>query len=340
MASDSRPVCSVCVANYNGLGVIGECLDSVFSQDCDFPIEVIVHDDASNDGSAEYVRQNFPQVRLIASAENVGFCTSNNRMVSQAAGQYILLLNNDASLFPDALRYLYDHAREMAADAILGLPQYDARSGDLVDRGSLSDPFLNPLPNLEARRRDVAMVSGACLWIPRRLWDELGGFPPWFGSLAEDMHLACVARLRGYRVQVLPHSGFRHYFGTSLGGGGVQDNRLSTTLRRRTLSERNKSFVMVLCFPSPVLQVLLPLHMLLLLLEGGILSLLTRNFRLLREVYFSAFSALWRERELLLEQRKAIQRARTINSRQFFAPFVWVPHKLRLLMRYGVPRIG
>jgi GT2 family glycosyltransferase len=339
MTGDVAPVCTVCVANYNGMEVIGECLDSVFAQDCDFPFEVIVHDDASSDGSADYVRRRYPLARVIASPENEGFCVSNNRMVSLARGQYVLLLNNDASLFPDALRSLLSHAQRLAGEAILGLPQYDARSGELVDRGSLSDPFLNPVPNLDAGRGDVAMVSGACLWISRDLWEKLGGFPAWFDSLAEDMYLACMARLRGYGVQVLPHSGFRHYLGKSLGGGGVQNNRLSTTLRRRALSERNKSFVMALCFPPPLFQLLFPLHVLLLLLEGGVLALLKGEARLLREIYFPCLDSLWHARKRLFDLRRGIQRSRKIGWREFVAPFVFFPHKLRLLMRYGVPRI-
>jgi len=336
----ASPVCSICIANYNGAEVIAECLDSVLAQDCDFPIEIIVHDDASSDGSADFVRRRYPDVTVISGPGNVGFCISNNRMVSQARGQYVLLLNNDASLFPDALRTLHDYAKSLAGSAILGLPQYDARTGELVDRGSLSDPFLNPVPNLNPARWDVSMVSGACLWIPRNLWDELGGFPDWFDSLAEDMYLACMARLRGCKVRVLPRSGFRHYFGKSLGGGGVWDNRLSTTLRRRVLSERNKSYVMALCYPAPLFHFLFPLHLLLLFLEGSVLALLKWEPQLLGKIYLACFQALWRNRKHLASQRRRIQRSRKIGWREFAAPFVWVPQKLRLLMRYGMPRIG
>lgn len=337
---DTVPVCSVCVANYNGAEVIADCLDSILAQNCDFSFEIIVHDDVSSDGSADYVRCHYPGVRVISSEKNVGFCVSNNRMVSQARGQYILLLNNDASLFPDALRSLLEHAQGLAKPAILGLPQYDANSGELVDRGSLSDPFLNPVPNLDVERRDVAMVSGACLWISRDMWQELGGFPDWFDSLAEDMYLACLARLRGYGVQVLAQSGFRHHFGKSLGGGGVRNNRLSTSLRRRTLSERNKSFVMVLCFPAPLFQALFLLHLLLLLLEGSMLALLKWEPRLLRNIYLACLGSLWRKRRHLLALRRHVQQTRKIGCRKFVTPFVWVPHKVTLLLRYGVPMIG
>ena len=111
---------------------------------------------------------------LIRSDSNVGFCVANNRMVAQAEGTYVLLLNNDAELYPDALRVLHDEAEKIGEPAILSLPQYDFVTGELIDRGCLLDPFFNPVPNLDPGRRDVAMVIGACLWIPRQLMEGTG----------------------------------------------------------------------------------------------------------------------------------------------------------------------
>ena len=335
----AQPVCSVLIANYNGAAVIRECIESVLAQDCSFDIEIIVHDDASTDGSVDFVRAHYPQATLIESASNVGFCIGNNRMAEAARGEYLLLLNNDATLLPDALRTLHEHARALATPAILGLPQYNAAGGELIDIGSRLDPFLNPIPNLRADGRAIGMVIGACLWLPRSLWSELGGFPEWFGSLAEDMHLCLLARLRGYPVQALPDSGFRHWVGASLGGGKVVVGRLSTKAARRALSERNKSYVMCLTYPAPFFQLLFPLHLMLLLLEGLALAAIKRQPRLLDTIYLACLRSLWRERVRLAAARRAIQSARICGRAAFFAPFDWVPHKLRLLFRHGVPEI-
>lgn len=339
--STTSPVCSVCIANYNGAEIIEDCLNSVFAQDCDFPFEVIVHDDASTDGSANIVRDRYPNAIVIPSEENVGFCVSNNRMAAQARGEYILLLNNDAALFPDALRTLYAYAENQPHTGILGLPQYDMNTKELLDIGSLCDPFLNPVPNLDARRHDVAMVSGACLWIPRLLWEELGGFPDWFGSLAEDLYLCSLARLNGYSVQTLGTSGFLHHVGKSFGGGKVtKGNRLASSRKRRALSERNKSFVMTLTYPAPLFQLIFPLHLVMLLVEGLVLALLKREWRVFQDIYLACFLSLWRERKRLFCLRQEIQAGRTISWRTFVTPFIWRPHKLGLLLRHGVPRIG
>jgi len=334
-----RPVCSVCIANYNGKDYIDRCLQSVQEQDCSFPIEIIVHDDASIDGSVEYIRENYPDVVLIESKQNVGFCVSNNRMVARARGRYILLLNNDAELFADAVRTLHAEALSQKDSAILGLPQYEASSGRLIDLGSLFDPFLNPIPNLDSCRTEVGMVIGACLWLPRRLWDELGGFPDWFESLAEDMYLCCRARLEGYPVRVIACSGFRHWVGSSLGGGKVIETGLSTTRKRRTLSERNKSYVMLICYPTPFFELLFPLHVFLLLFEGVVLSALKTRPDLIQSIYLPCLRSLWTNRHRLRRVRRDVQSSRRIRGIQFFSVFLMIPHKLRMFFKHGLPSI-
>lgn len=338
--STSSPVCSVCIANYNGAEVIEDCLNSVFAQDCDFSFEVIVHDDASTDGSADIVRDHYPNTTLIPSEKNVGFCISNNRMAAQARGKYILLLNNDAALFPDALRTLYAYAENQPHTGILGLPQYDMNTRELLDIGSLCDPFLNPVPNLDAGRRDVAMVSGACLWIPRLLWEELGGFPDWFVSLAEDLYLCTLSRLNGYSVQALGTSGFLHHVGKSFGGGKVtKENRLVTSRKRRALSERNKSFVMALTYPAPLFQLTFPIHLVLLLAEGLVLTLLKREWWVYQEIYWACFKALWLERRRVFRLRQEIQSRKKNSLRLFLSVFKLSPHKLTMLFRHGLPHL-
>jgi len=339
MAPSEGPICSICIANYNGMGIIDSSLQSIMEQDCDFPIEIIVHDDASTDGSVDFIRKNYPFVELIESEVNVGFCVSNNRMVSKARGEYILLLNNDAMLLPNAISTLYEEARRQNSPGILGISQYNFFTGNLIDRGILLDPFVNTVPNLSTKKTDVGMVTGACFWIHRALWEELGGFPEWFHTLGEDMFLSCLARLRGYPVKIIHTSGFKHRVGNSLGGGKVIINRLSTSQKRRTFSERNKNFVMALTYPTPFFQLIFPLHIVMLLAEGVLLSFLKRDPNLLGSIYISSIRSLWHERKRLYHLRKTIQSSRRISAIRFFSPFIPKPHKLFMLIRYGIPEI-
>lgn len=332
-------VCSICVANYNGIGVLERCLRSIAAQECDFDYEIIVHDDCSTDSSVAYVREHHPDVRLIESDANVGFCVSNTRMANAARGEYLLLLNNDTELFPDALRTLLASARNSRQAAILGLPQYDMATGQLVDRGLLLDPFLNPLPNLDTGRQDVAMIIGACMWLPRTLWDELGGFPEWFESLAEDMLLCCLARLRRVPVRIVHDSGFRHRIGHSLGGGKIVDHGLRTRASRRRLSERNKTYVMLAAFPTALLLAMAPVHLVTLILEMLAVSVLTRSFATGRYIYGPAVCALVQPPRAVKRLRRRAQSARSVSIRKFLEPHTVFPHKLRMVLRHGLPYV-
>lgn len=340
MVASSSFRISACIANYNGKDLIDACIESLRAQQGDAAVEIIVHDDASTDGSAEHVRARHPDVRLIRSERNVGFCVANNRMAAMAQGEYLLLLNNDATLLPDALQALLSEAGRLGRPAILSLPQYDAGTGALLDIGSLLDPFLNPVPNRDPARNDVAMVMGACLWLPRSLWNELGGFPEWFGSVGEDLYLCCRARLAGHAVRALGVSGYRHRVGASFGGGKAQAGRLVTTFRRRALSERNKTFVMAICYPAPFLLPMLPLHLLALLAEGALLSLLRLDGGYLARIYLPAIAALLQRRREIRAERRSAQAHRRVAATDFFAVFDWMPYKLGMLLKHGLPRLS
>lgn len=339
MTLRSKPLVSVCIANYNGVGMISECIESALQQAGEFDLEILVHDDASTDSSAAFIAAKYPQVLLIVSKENVGFCAANNRMVARAGGDYVLLLNNDATLMEGALQTLLEVARDLGGPAILTVPQYDHESGTLVDRGCMLDPFYNPVPNLDGNRRDVAMVIGACLWIDRVLWEELGGFPDWFGSIAEDMYLCCRARLAGRPVQVSNTSGYRHRQGSSFGGNKPQGGRLNSTYQRRYLSERNKLRVMVLMSPGRRLAWLLPLHLVLSLAEALLMCLMSRRWDYLHRVHWPAWREAWLARGTLRKQRAELQGRRQVTPTVFLHAFTALPRKVALLWKYGVPRL-
>lgn len=334
----TQPLISICIANYNGEHLLSDCIDSLLAQDTDAEVEVIVHDDASQDGSLRLLAKAYPQVQVLASGVNVGFCVANNRMAERARGEYLLLLNNDAALDAGGLRALLAEADRIGGDAILTLPQYDWVTDAMVDRGCLLDPFYNPTPNLDPERQDVAFVIGACLWIPRRLWHEIGGFPEWFVSLAEDAYLGCAARLRNVPVRCIDGSRYRHRQGASFGGNRA-DGGLSTTYRRRALSERNKTWMMLACTPGWIVLPQVAVHLVLLYAEGFIVSMTRRDMRLWREVYqpilpyVLASGARWRA------LRKRLQTARCATQSDWWSAFVWMPRKLTLLWRYGVPEV-
>lgn len=336
----SLPLISVCIANYNGAEYIDECIRSVISQEIECPIEIIVHDDASTDESIKIISELFPQVKIIASEENAGFCISNNRMVESAKGEYILLLNNDAVLRPESLKKLYLYATKTAPKSILGLPQYTIHDGSLVDRGYEFDIFMNPIPVFSEGPNEVATVTGACLWIATTVWKEIGGFPYYFESIAEDIFLCQAARLLGYPVIVLGAPGFDHLIGKSLGGGKVVSDKLVSTTRRRRLSERNKIWVIMICYPVLLILFVLPLHFIFLAIEALLLLAMGTAWSKVNSIYFSLPRELLKNLALVYSTRRQIQANKKIARIKYISRFRLVPRKLVMLFRHGIPKLN
>ncbi len=106
---------SVCIVNWNTREHLRECLASLRQNCAELGVEVIVVDNASDDGSAEMVMTEYPDVRLLALEENVGYAAGNNLALREAKGRYRLLLNPDIVLKPGAIEalvsFLDDHPK-------------------------------------------------------------------------------------------------------------------------------------------------------------------------------------------------------------------------------------
>lgn len=339
--TNEKPIASIIIPNYNGLITLENSIKSILDQDFEFAIEIIIHDDNSPDKSAELLLEKYPMIFFQLSKENVGFCKSNNRMARAAHGEFLLLLNNDATLDQGALKAMLTTCQQQTPHGIVSPPQYQAATGNLVDYGYHLDIFLNPIPRTTISQQDIAMVIGACLWMPLELWKKIGGFPEWFETNAEDMYLCLAAKLMGYPVSVCHESGYHHWIGASLGGGKPNEKqKLQTTYRRRILSERNKNYVMCCVYPTSLLISILPLHFMLLILEGLILSIINRSKKPIMQIYFNSIYSCWKNRTLIQQKRKEIKEKTKISTTQLLKSFRVTPQKLKLALRYGAPKLN
>ena len=339
MSEAPRPVVSVCIANYNGEHLLDDCIGSVLAQENAPPFEIIVHDDASTDRSLEVLAR-YPSVRVLAFAENAGFCVSNNRMADAAEGEFLLLLNNDARLLPDALAVLLRTSADHSHRAVLGLPHLRP-DGQLVDRGSRLDPFANPVPITGEDQGPPATVLGACLWIATACWRELGGFPAYFFMNVEDVYLCCRARMAGMDVRVTRSSGYLHAGGATFGAGAVRatGGRWVSTIGRRYLSERNKMLVMGVFLPIPLLLALLPVHLVCLLVEACAVATHNRNPALLRDTYLRAVLDAFALRAEVGADRRAIAASAVASAWTLLQRCRITPRKLGLLLEGGLPEL-
>ncbi|MFQ5460858.1 MAG: glycosyltransferase family 2 protein, partial [Anaerolineae bacterium] len=131
----TRPRVSVVVVNWNGRHLLAESLPALAAQE-GTDLEVIVVDNASSDGSAEWIRRRWPGVRLVESPRNLGFAAANNAGIAEAGSEWLALLNPDAVPGPRWLATMLDAAH---APPVPGLPRDRLAAVDaLGQRGNWS----------------------------------------------------------------------------------------------------------------------------------------------------------------------------------------------------------
>lgn len=111
---------SIIINNYKTRGLLKQCLKGIYLYPPSVEFEVIVVDNNSNDGSVELVKEDFPQVRLIESKENLGHHKGNNSGIKKSTGKYVLILNTDIALLDDSLDKMYQFMESHPQVALVG----------------------------------------------------------------------------------------------------------------------------------------------------------------------------------------------------------------------------
>lgn len=226
----SKPVkVSVVILNYNGKRFLKDCIESVDEQD--YPhrlIETIVVDNGSTDGSVGFVKKKFGRVKLIETGRNLGFAEGNNIGFKASAGDYVLLLNNDAAIERSWIRTAVENFPKNAA-AIGGKIYFWGSkriwfAGGVVDSlGNTSHRGFNSEDDVG--RFDVVCetdyVSGCAIMVSKKAVKELGIlFDPVYSPIYyEEVDFCARARKRGYKIVYNPALVANHKVSQTAGQG-------------------------------------------------------------------------------------------------------------------------
>lgn len=197
---------SLIVVAYNSRTYLGPCIESIQTEMRDHQDELIVVDNGSTDGSADFVRARYPGVRLICGA-NAGYAGGNNCGAAVAWGEYLVFLNPDTYLYPGALAALLaplasttDVALSTACVVHMRQPEVINTCGNTVHYTGLT--YCRGAGRQRSAYRvsaEVDAVSGAAFAIRRAVFEALGGFDEGFFMYVEDTDLSWRARRAGYR---------------------------------------------------------------------------------------------------------------------------------------------
>lgn len=223
----------VIILNWNGLKLLQQFLPDVVRHTVSQKCEVIIADNGSTDGSVEWVKATFPEVRILSFEENMGFAAGYNKAIQLTDCNYVTLLNSDIEVtegwWQPILDFMESHPDVGAVQPKIrswkdrNRFEYAGAAGGALDnlaypycRGRLFDYVEPDYGQYDGEPADVAWASGACLTVPRNLYIELGGLDPHFFAHMEEIDLCCRIYGAGYRVCAISDSMVFHVGGASL----------------------------------------------------------------------------------------------------------------------------
>ncbi len=342
-----QPLVSVIIVNWNGLDILARCLDSLQQQNYQ-PLQIIVLDNASSDGSVALIENSFPQVALIKNQFNAGFALGNNLGAKIATGKYLFLLNSDAWVKVATIGQLVKTLEEQPQIGLLGAKLLNP-DGSFQEAGMRIDIFGFPFaPSFDYVSKNSPQglftnffyVGGAAVLLERALFEHLGGFDESYFMFCEDVDLAWRARLLGEQAAVCLEAEVYHQGGASLAGGVAnQGGKYQTSLKRIYLRERNNLAMLLSNYSLVWLLLILPICITLNMAEILVLTLLGR-FNIAR-CYLDAYS--WNIKRLpqTWQKRKLVQKQRVVADKELWPLFYHGLGKLiSLKTTGGLPQIA
>lgn len=249
---------SIVIVNWNTRDILHDCLDSIANQTT-LSHEVIVVDNASTDGSADMVRQDFPDVKLIANSNNRGFAAANNQGLKIARGKKLLLLNPDTIILDNAIDVMCAWLDAHPDVGCVGCQVFE--DADTIQRTSFADPGplnlaliefglyrIAPHNRLLGRpeygdwdrnsERDVDVVSGMFMLVPRPVFETVGLLDEAFFVYSEEADWCRRIRDAGWRCVFAPEARILHLEGGSKSTAQIKSRMYVQKQKSKTLYAR------------------------------------------------------------------------------------------------------
>lgn len=212
--------CFAIVVTYNGLQWYDRCFGSLRQSLA--PVKVVALDNASTDGSAEYIRQHFPEVILLEQKENLGFGKSNNIGIKYAldhGADEVFLLNQDAWIEPDTISELVAISQTHPEYGILSPVHLNAEKNNIehllllrlddfrtTDSALFEDLYFGRLKEVY----ETSYVNAAAWLLPRKTLETVGGFDPLFFVYGEDDNYINRVLYHGMKIGICPKTRLVH----------------------------------------------------------------------------------------------------------------------------------
>lgn len=227
---------SIVIVNWNSAAFLRKCLQSILSNPAGCDLEVLVIDNASYDGSAELVSNEFPSITFIQSDKNLGFAGANNLAFQRSRGRYVLFLNPDTEVVGDALNAMLGVLRTRQNAGVVGPELVNPDLSVQIDCMRAFPTILNQLFDSSFTRKvfgvcnfagvkavirqsavpvSVEMLPGTCVMLRREVFDEAGRFNENYFMYAEDVELNYRVKAAGWTNYYVSSAAVIHHGGQS-----------------------------------------------------------------------------------------------------------------------------
>jgi len=295
------PLVSVVIVSFNSRDDLSECLPSLFSQSYS-EFEVIVVDNSSTDGTADFVEKGFPPIRAIRNERNYGCAKGYNIGIGQSRGKYVVLLNPDTVVEKDWLRELVrviETDKNIAAcqSRLLLYDRKDTINADGNDANYLGFTWCRNYGKENADDEGIRETLGlsVCSAILRRnVLEEVGLFDEDFFMYLDDTDLGLRMQLAGYKVVCNPKSIVYHKYSFLPGK------------KKLYYLERNRLLVLLKVYPTTVLLKIIPIFI---FMEMGLLALSIWQGWFKEKI--GSYAWIMRKWRLISAKRQGIHREKT-----------------------------
>ncbi|MDE6298133.1 MAG: glycosyltransferase family 2 protein, partial [Muribaculaceae bacterium] len=234
----------VIILNWNGLQLLKEFLPTAAKYTRGDDVQLVVADNGSTDGSADWVRSNFPEVRVMEFTENLGFAGGYNKAILESDYDYVVLLNSDVEVtegwWQPLLKYMESNPEAGALQPKIrsyrnrDYFEYAGAAGGFLDRlgypycrGRVLGKIEKDEGQYDGKPAEVTWASGAALMVRVKAYREVGGLDERFFAHMEEIDLCCRMIAAGYKVMALSDSVVFHVGGASLEQGNPKKTYLN-----------------------------------------------------------------------------------------------------------------
>ncbi len=228
---------SFIIVNWNARELLEKCLLSIINAGSHFNFEIIIIDNASEDGSIEMMRKKFPRINLIANTKNLGFAAGVNQGIKQARGEYIVLLNPDVEIMESTVENLLEEFEKSTDYGIVGGKIKNEDGSIQPSVRAFPDVFSQVLISLKLKhifnsraigrylaqnfdyekRQEVDQVMGAFFAIRRKVIEQIGMMDERFFLWFEEVDFCKRAKDAGWKIIYAPKTELVHLGGKSFG---------------------------------------------------------------------------------------------------------------------------